>query len=233
MTYIVTATTTSYDPYRYSNYYVFMLSTDTAPIMSMIYTVTTPITSLRSIWLQQPLRSYDLYCYSNYYVFMIYPVTTTTTTTEAITTTTTTTTTSSSTSGINQQSVNNTQNTSIQKEPTQKPTTYVMPGYSGPTGCAMPMSSESFNTAKNSISSKSFEDSKLTIAKQVVGNNCLICSQVKEIMKLFSFEDTRLEFAKFAYKHTFDIGNYYQLNDAFTFEASIDELNQYISNGGN
>jgi hypothetical protein len=149
------------------------------------------------------------------------------------TTTTTTTTTSSSSSGFNQQPVNNTQNASISKEPTQKPVAYVMPGYSGPTGCAMPMSNESFNTAKNSISSKSFEDSKLTIAKQVVGNNCLTCSQVKDIMKLFNFEDSRLEFAKFAYKHTFDIGNYYQLNDAFTFEASIEELNQFVSNGGN
>ena len=33
------------------------------------------------------------------------------------------------------------------------------------------------------------------------------------------------------YKRTFDIGNYYQLNDAFKFESSIDELNQYINSG--
>ena len=144
--------------------------------------------------------------------------------------TTTTTTTSSSNTGNN----NNTQNTNtqIQQKPVQqqKPA-YVLPGYSGPTGCPMPMTNESFATAKQSISSKSFEDSKLTIAKQIVGSNCLLCSQVKEIMLLFGFEDTRLEFAKLAYKHTFDIGNYYQLNDAFKFESSIDELNQYINSG--
>ena len=110
---------------------------------------------------------------------------------------------------------------------------YVMPGYSGPVGCPMPISNESFVAAKNSISSKSFDDSKLTIAKQVIANNCLICSQVKEIMLLFSFEDTKLELAKYAYKHTFDIGNYFQLNDAFQFESSIDDLNQYINNVGN
>jgi hypothetical protein len=83
--------------------------------------------------------------------------------------------------------------------------------------------------AKASISSRTFEDSKLTIAKQVAGANCLLCSQVREIMTLFTFESTKLEFAKFAYSHTLDPGNYFKLNDAFEFESSIDELNQYIN----
>jgi hypothetical protein len=63
----------------------------------------------------------------------------------------------------------------------------------------------------------------------VIGTNCLLSSQVKEIILLFSFEETRLDFAKYAYGYTFDIGNYYQVNDAFKFESSIDELNTYIS----
>jgi hypothetical protein len=107
--------------------------------------------------------------------------------------------------------------------------TYVMPGYTGSIGCPWPMSQNDFDGVKNSISSKSFEDSKLTIAKQVIKSNCLLSSQVKEIMLLFSFEASRLDFAKFAYGNTYDISNYYKLNDAFTFESSIDELNKYIS----
>ncbi|HRY32861.1 MAG TPA: DUF4476 domain-containing protein [Bacteroidales bacterium] len=106
---------------------------------------------------------------------------------------------------------------------------YVLPGYNGPVGCPYPISSQDFASVKQSIASKSFEDSKLTIAKQVINTNCLLSSQVKEIMLLFSFEDTRLELAKYAYGYTFDIGNYYKLNDAFTFESSIEELNEYIS----
>ena len=152
------------------------------------------------------------------------------------TTTTTTTTTTSSSGNVynnaNTQNQPNHQNSNFQQKPVEHHTqpAYVLPGYSGPTGCAMPMTNESFSKAKSSISSKSFEDSKMTVAKQVVGSNCLLCSQVKEIMDLFTFEDTKLEFAKFAYKHTFDIGNYYQLNDSFKFESTIDELNEYISN---
>lgn len=106
---------------------------------------------------------------------------------------------------------------------------YVLPGYNGVYGCPFPMSREDFGDAKESIRSKTFEDSKLTIAKQIIGSNCLLSSQVKEIMLLFTYEDTRLEFAKFAYGYTLDIGNYYKVNDAFTYESSIDDLNRYTS----
>jgi hypothetical protein len=105
-----------------------------------------------------------------------------------------------------------------------------LPGYNGRTGCNYPLSDDRFATVKQSISSKDFEDSKLTVAKQVMKSNCLLASQVKEIMLLFDFESTRLDFAKQAYSYTFDIDNYYILNDAFDFESSISELNQYIGN---
>jgi len=112
------------------------------------------------------------------------------------------------------------------------PDQYTLPGYNGPYGCPRPMAPADFEQAKASIRSKNFEDSKLTIAKQIIQTNCLLSSQVKEIMLLFSFEDTRLDFAKYAYAYTLDLRNYYKLNDAFTFESSIDELNRYIEGTG-
>lgn len=112
--------------------------------------------------------------------------------------------------------------------PVHTPPPSYLPGYTGPIGCPIPMSQSEFQNVKRSISSKSFEDSKNTIARQVIGSNCLLTSQVKEIMMLFDFETTKLDFAKFAYGYTYDIGNYYQLNDAFDFESSIDDLNSYI-----
>lgn len=104
-----------------------------------------------------------------------------------------------------------------------------LPGYNGPVGCNYPMDQNSFQRLKSTISSKDFEDSKLTIAKQVLNSNCLLTSQVKEIMLLFTFETNRLDFAKYAYGYTYDLGNYFQVNDAFTFESSINDLNNYIN----
>lgn len=141
----------------------------------------------------------------------------------------------SSSSSSTSTSVISSSTTTTVSEPDPQPVAVIeepmpapIPGYSGPIGCQWPMSPIDFTNVKNSISSKAFEDSKYTIAKQVLNSNCLLTSQVKEIMLLFSFEETRLDFAKFAYGRTYDIGNYYQLNDAFTFESTIDELNEYI-----
>ena len=47
-------------------------------------------------------------------------------------------------------------------------------------------------------------------------------------MMAFDFEDTKLQFAKYAYGHTYDINNFYMVNDAFEFESSIEELNRAI-----
>jgi hypothetical protein len=113
--------------------------------------------------------------------------------------------------------------------PPPPPPPAYLPGYNGPIGCPAPMNPADFADLKNSIASKSFEDSKMTIAKQVLQNNCLFVSQVKDLMALFTFENTKLDFAKYAYDFTYDIGNYFKVNDQFTFESSIEDLNNYIS----
>jgi len=130
-------------------------------------------------------------------------------------TSTTTTTTTTTTTGV---------------APVQQEVVYVLPGYDGYYGCPYPMAEQDFQQAKRSIESKSFSDSKLTMAKQVISSNCLLTSQVYELMNLFTFEDDKLEVAKYAYRYTLDVGNYFRVNDAFTFESSIEELDEYISN---
>jgi hypothetical protein len=112
--------------------------------------------------------------------------------------------------------------------PVKEPEVYRMPGYSGPVGCAWPMSTSEFADARKSIEGKSFEDTKMTVAKQLGRDRCFTVDQVKGIMSVFSFEDSKLEFAKYAYDRTYDIGNYFKLNDAFTFESSVEELNDFL-----
>lgn len=112
-------------------------------------------------------------------------------------------------------------------EPPPPPQVY-LPGYNGAVGCAVPMAKNDFADLKNTISSKSFESTKLSIAKQVLKDHCLFASQVKEICALFTFEENKLDFAKYAYDYTYDVGNYFKINDVFTFETSTEELNEYI-----
>lgn len=148
---------------------------------------------------------------------------TTGTTTTSRTTTTTTTTRTGGTMSTSAPAI-----TAEPVKPVREPEVYHMPGYSGPIGCGWPMSDSEFAEAKKSIESKGFEETKMTTAKQVGRDRCFTVEQVKSIMATFGFEDTKLEFAKYAYDRTYDIGNYYRVNDAFGFESSIEELNTYI-----
>ena len=130
------------------------------------------------------------------------------------TTITTTTTTTTSTSGF--------ETDSYEVEETE---TYVAPATSR---CSYAMSSSEFDEALASIKSKSFEDSKLTTAKQICKNECPTAEQIRDINKAFSFEETRLEFAKYAYDYVYDASKYYKVNDSFTFEMTIEELDEYL-----
>jgi hypothetical protein len=68
----------------------------------------------------------------------------------------------------------------------------------------------------------------MTQARQILKSNCLSADQVKMVMGTFEYEDDKLEFAKTAYDRCADPENYWKVNDAFEYEMTIDELNDYI-----
>lgn len=97
------------------------------------------------------------------------------------------------------------------------------------TGCQYAMNSRDFAAAKQTVDEASFEETKLSTAKTILTSNCFNTTQVIEICKLFGFEQSKLDFAKFAYGKTTDPGNYFKVNNVFSFDASKTELNNYIS----
>lgn len=85
-----------------------------------------------------------------------------------------------------------------------------------------------FQDACASIRSKSFSDSKMTLARQVVSSHCVTSEQVRDMARLFDFEDDKLDFVRYAYDYTIDPEHFYKVNDVFTFESSIEELDEYL-----
>jgi len=104
------------------------------------------------------------------------------------------------------------------------------PGHGNPGGnISYPcMPAANFNNSISIIQKESFENSKLNTAKQIASNNNLCASQIAHICKLFSFEQSKLDFAKYAYRFCVDQNNYYLLNEVFSFAASKDELKKFI-----
>ena len=85
-----------------------------------------------------------------------------------------------------------------------------------------------FTQAKESLRREWFENSRLTAAKQTIDRNNFTSQQVKEMVLLFTFENNRLDIAKYAYGKTVDKGNYFIINDAFTFNSNKESLKDYI-----
>jgi hypothetical protein len=98
-----------------------------------------------------------------------------------------------------------------------------------PTGCMAPMNEGTFKNLLASVNEQSFEEAKLKVAKQAVSLDCVSVSQIKRIMAVFSFEESKLNLAKYAYYYAYDKPNYFKLNDAFTNSTSVDDLNNYLN----
>ncbi len=142
-------------------------------------------------------------------------------------TTTTTTTTSSSSSTINGKPANN--EGQMKPKPHHKPQPKPMPEQNQPSsGCYAAMPAGEFDEAKEQVKKASFADDKIRIAKQITEANCLSVAQIKEIAKLFSFEDNKLDYLKFAYDFTFEKKKYYMVNDVLNFSSSKEDLDNYI-----
>lgn len=102
-------------------------------------------------------------------------------------------------------------------------------GYNGGNaGCRQPMSSMDFEEAKKAVSAIAFEDTKLSTAEQIISANCMNTTQIMAMIKLFSFEDSKVSFAKSAYDRCVDKNNYYKVGGAFTFDGSKTELNNFL-----
>ncbi len=142
-------------------------------------------------------------------------------TSETTTTTTTRSTTSSSSSNSTTPAHTTRPSEPVREQPSSATT-------SGNGNCMSSMDKASFEKAKNTIAGKGFDENRLSTAKQVAKANCLTTEQIVEIMKVFGFDETRLDFAKYAYDYCFDKNNYFQVGEGFSFDSSSDELNQYI-----
>jgi len=90
------------------------------------------------------------------------------------------------------------------------------------------MNEYDFDNLCQTIDRLSFESSRMQVAKQAIASNHLTSRQVSILIKMMTFESSKLDLAKFAYRNTVDKQNYFIINDAFTFESSITELNEFI-----
>ncbi len=92
-----------------------------------------------------------------------------------------------------------------------------------------PMDMQTFASAKQAIKGSGFDDTRLSTAKSIANNNYFTTEQVIEICRIFSFSESKLAFAKYAFKKTVDNNNYFKVNAVFSFDSDKQALNEYVN----
>ncbi len=103
------------------------------------------------------------------------------------------------------------------------------PGGQQPPMVLQPITDEAFADLLKSLRAEALDDTKKSLARQMLaGRPRFLSRQVRDLVKTFSFDDGRLEIAKYAYDSVVDPENYYLVNQAFTFSDQKDSLARYI-----
>ncbi|MCX7878421.1 MAG: DUF4476 domain-containing protein [Ignavibacteria bacterium] len=88
---------------------------------------------------------------------------------------------------------------------------------------------DDFDALRKSINNRNFENTNIDILKSAIDKNYFTSQQIKTLLGYFSSEDNRLEIAKYSYKKVCDRNNFSVVFEAFSFDSSIKELKNYIS----
>jgi hypothetical protein len=92
------------------------------------------------------------------------------------------------------------------------------------------MDSHTFNNLISSLKKGDFDDDKADAIKTTVqAAKCVSASQMVQLLKFISFDDTKLEVAKMGYQYTTDPHSYGNtVGGIFSFSDAKDELNAHI-----
>ncbi len=75
-----------------------------------------------------------------------------------------------------------------------------------------------------------FDRNKMIIAKQFIRTSQPTSQEVGQLMRLMSFDRSRLQLAKFAYPFVVDQQNFWNVSRQFDFDSSVRELDRFLGN---
>jgi len=90
------------------------------------------------------------------------------------------------------------------------------------------MNTQDFDVLINNLKKSYFDDDRTAIFQSTLRFNNFETDQVAEVMRCFTFEDTKLNAAKAAFNKTCDKQRYFTLMDDFTFSSTAQELATFI-----
>ena len=81
---------------------------------------------------------------------------------------------------------------------------------------------------KSRASDKKTDTEKMNLIKDGLGGEKMTTDQVNAIMDFFNFEDSKVQFAKWAYPNTVDKENFAALESKLSYQNYVDDLDKFI-----
>ena len=91
------------------------------------------------------------------------------------------------------------------------------------------MSSSDLSDLQQRVADRMTDTDKEKLLQTALKGKVYSSADIATILGWLSFDSTRLEFAKWAYKHVADQQNYYKTEDALSFSSSKTELDNFIN----
>jgi hypothetical protein len=91
------------------------------------------------------------------------------------------------------------------------------------------MSATAVDRLLQALAARPFEDDKMSLARQALGQNAIYAEDLKRVLSSFSFDKQKLELARQLYPNVYDQRNFYVVYDAFRYDSDRRELERYIS----
>jgi hypothetical protein len=93
----------------------------------------------------------------------------------------------------------------------------------------MAISQENFDKLLKGLKSESFDDGKASFVATFAAQSHLNCAQARELLKAFSFDESRIKSAVVLYPRITDKQNFFTVLDVFTFDVSRKEVREKLS----
>lgn len=92
-----------------------------------------------------------------------------------------------------------------------------------------PMMKSDYLKAKALVETGKNDKQRLEKAKKMAESNCLLVSQISDMCGLFSDDNQKLEFVKYAYGFTIDRNNYARLEKLFSNKSHIQDFKSFLT----
>lgn len=87
---------------------------------------------------------------------------------------------------------------------------------------------QAFQQLLKILADEPFDSNRMDVAKGYANRTMMSAQQIADISTKFTFDNSRLDWAKYAYHKCYDKANYFLLKSTFTYSSNYSALEKYI-----